>query len=81
MLKAKTETGVVMLKDFPAGIIGTLKQAVTMAPVPCASILTLVMGLRECNMNPIQVRYLAALRPEVSLAYRQSVTFSYILDW
>jgi len=47
-----------MLKEF-------VKEAVvTMAPVPRISILTLVMGLRECNMNPIQVRYLAALHPD-----------------
>ncbi len=64
ILKAKIETGVVMLKEFPAEIIRTVKQAVTMAPTPCTSILTLVMGLREYNLNPIQVRYQAALRPD-----------------
>ncbi|GAI82291.1 unnamed protein product, partial [marine sediment metagenome] len=47
-----------MLKEF-------VKEAVvTMAPVPHISILTLVKGLRECNLNPIQVRYLAALHPD-----------------
>ena len=65
MLKLKTETGVVMFKEFPAEITGTLKQVVTMAPVPCALILTLVMGPHECNLNPIQVRYLAALHPDL----------------
>ncbi len=53
MLKLKIETGVVMLKDFPAKITDTLKEVVvTMAPVPRTSILTLVMGLREYNMPP-----------------------------
>ena len=48
----------IMLKEF-------VKEAVvTMAPVPRISILTLVMGLRECNMNPIQVRYQTALHPD-----------------
>ena len=35
-------------------------MVVTMAPLPCASILTLVMGLREYNMTPCHVVFLSA---------------------
>ena len=36
------------------------RTVVTMAPVPCTSILTLVMGLQKYNMTPCHVVFLSA---------------------
>ena len=44
-------------------ILDTPRMDVTMAPVPCALTLTLVMGLREYNMPPCHVVFLFA-RPK-----------------
>jgi len=50
------------------------ETVVTMAPVPCTSTLTLVSIPQHPHMNPIQVRYQAALHPDADLIFLNIVT-------